>query len=221
MANYKFRIEQDAQHRMLILKLVDPATHLAVAGAPTVALQLDPLRHATPVDAGDTIQCKLRRVHFTDPQDGLKKRCYALATIPEDDESEDGNSDPAADLYLGGGAAPGGALMMCQITELFGAVNYFGVKRYDGTSQSGSQFLVAKSIPSRPTTGEFAYTLSDDNNRSSYNGSTYETQVMMQPFAVVGIVWGSAVDHSGVTVSGSEVLFLEVNTEREWTTPDA
>jgi hypothetical protein len=163
------------------------------------------------------IEAYLRRVHFTNAADGSKKRCYGLFTIPEDDTTDDGHSDAIEDLYLGGGT---GVVMMCTITQLFGTpsgADYFGVTKSGG----GSQFLVAKSIPSRPATGANTYTPATDNSRDSYNGATHETQSMVQPFTVGDVVWVIAADHTGVTVSGSELLFLEVNTEREWGGPDS
>jgi len=107
-------------------------------------------------------------------------------------------------------------LMMCQITELFGAVDYFGVKRFDGSTQSGDQLLVAKSIPARPSTGPYSYSASDDNNRTSNDGTTVEIQVMMQPFGAGDVVFVGSADHTGIVVSGTEITLLEMNTEREW-----
>ena len=216
MSAYKFRVEQDGANRRLLIKLVDPTTGATISTAPFIQLRLDDMRYATASGSDDLIEACFRRVHFTDPNDGLPKRCYALMTAAESDATDDGHSDSEDDLYLGGG---GGAGIMCQITQLFGVASYFGVKRFDGTSQSGSQLLVAKSIPARPATGPYTYTGVDDNNRDSYNGSTHEAQVMTEPFTVGDVVWADMVDHTMVTVSGTELKLIEKNTLRGWTKP--
>jgi hypothetical protein len=113
-------------------------------------------------------------------------------------------------------------LRMCQITELF-EEDYIGVKFYDGSSVSGDQFNVAKSVPSRmpPSSTVYSYTYTDDNNRTStVTGSSpadEEEQTMTQPFVVNDLVFVAYVDFTGVEDTNGELHFIEVNTEREWT----
>jgi hypothetical protein len=47
---------------------------------------------------------KFRRVHFTDALTGVKGRCYMPSTLPKPDTTDDGESDPTQDIYLGGGS---------------------------------------------------------------------------------------------------------------------
>jgi uncharacterized UPF0160 family protein len=123
------------------------------------------------------------------------------------------------------------ALVQCQITGLFGSniasANYFQVKKWNNASQSGNNFYVAKSIPSRMLASKvlygtnYTYTYTDDNTRSSNNGNNSEQQLMIEPFAVNDTVFISPSDYTGVNApnNGSDIKFIEVNTEREWTSP--
>jgi len=118
-----------------------------------------------------------------------------------------------------GGTSTGA--QMCLITELF-EEDYFGVKLFNGVTTSGDQFNIAKSVPSRMATGQtiegttFSYTYDDDNHRTSNDGATDEAQVMRPQFVVQNLVFAIAADHTYVTVDETELLFIELNTEREW-----
>src|ERR1035437_263933 len=138
MANFKFRIEQDVQHRLLILKLVDPATNLVVDGAPTIRLQLDALRYATPSGTDELIEATFRRIYYLDANDGSKQRCYGLLTAPESDATDDGHSDDVEDLYLGGG---GNGTHFC-VYLVHG--DYLDCVTWDGTAYGDTHFVIAK-----------------------------------------------------------------------------
>ena len=129
-----------------------------------------------------------------------------------------------------------GGLRQCQITGLYGgntssnsnsAANYFQVKPFNNVTLSNSAFYVAKSIPSRMPNAatiygqSFTYTYSDDNTRTSNNGTNSESQVMTQPFSINMVVHISPVDYSGANApnNGGDIKYIEVNTEREWTCP--
>lgn len=176
---------------------------------------------------------KFRRVHYADSSDGAKKRCYGPFTKPSSDDNEDGHSDAAEDLYLGGG---GGGQILCQITQLFSGVNdprdYIGVTRKIPVSEGnpngfdGAEFLVAKSLPARMSaTGTGSFTFVDDNHRTSDDGTgttatNPEAQEMFPPFAVGELIFISAVNYSFVVPPGGEDLkWTEASTAREWTAP--
>ena len=137
-------------------------------------------------------------------------------------ETEDGNG-----LYwrlLGGnsGSAGEGQLSQCKITWM-NSQNYFGAKKWNGTVTSSTEFMVAKSIPSRmPSSatieGEsFSYSYTNDNLRVSTAGdASTELQSMLQQFTVGDVVWVSKCDYTSLTHSGSAIKYIEVNTEREW-----
>ena len=123
-----------------------------------------------------------------------------------------------------------GGLRQCQITGLYGssnAANYFQVNPFNNFTLSNSAFYVAKSIPSRMPNAatiygqSFTYTYSDDNTRTSNNGTNSESQVMTQPFSINMVVHISPVDYSGANApnNGGDIKYIEVNTEREWTCP--
>lgn len=112
---------------------------------------------------------------------------------------------------------------MAQITQLYGT-NYLGVKFFNGSTVSGAQFNVAKSIPSQMPASAGAYTLaySSDNARTSTNPGNpadVEAQTMTPPFTVGDTIWIAPVDHTGVSDGSGELLWQERNTEREWTFP--
>ena len=155
---------------------------------------------------------KFRRVHITAP-DGTKYRFYAPATKRAADATDDGHSDAAEDIYIGGG----GGIAAYTITTLFNA-DYFGAKPR-GQETTAPEVKVAKSVPSRLGFGPYSYSSAVDNGRVSNNGSDSETQVMVPPFVAGDLVFVATVDHTGVTVSGTELTLLEVNTEREWCVP--
>ncbi|MEN6533028.1 MAG: hypothetical protein ABFD89_05155 [Bryobacteraceae bacterium] len=212
----RLQVYRDAETGTLGIVWIDVATGDVLDKPAQILLSVSDLENAPESEGG---HAKLRRVHYTDGSDGTKKRVYAMFTAAESDATSDGH-DAGSDIHLGGGS--GGAIM-CQITNLYSA-NYIGVKRFDGTYQTGGVFYVAKSFPARlaeSVTG-YSYTYANDNQRTSVSvmdPTDTEEQFMTQPFGIGEIVFAIPVDHSGVFVGAVEVKWLEINTEREWTAP--
>lgn len=211
----------DPENQCIVLRCIDE-NGAVIKTLPQVRIALADLQYADQIDSAHAIESIFRRVHYPDSRTYSKKRCYGLFTAPESDATDDGKSSSVEDLYLGGGA--GGGLQMAQISSLYVA-DYFGVKLFDGTTLSPTEFLVAKSIPSRMSAGANDYgnfsfdQLTDDNHRRSFDGSSYENQVMLEPFNVGDTVFVAPLSHTGVSVSGSELTYIEINTLRSWHHP--
>ena len=132
-------------------------------------------------------------------------------------------------LEINPGKGGPGKLEMCQISALYGSVtpaDYFSVYSFIDGATTGSEFYVAKSIPSRMHTARsyygtsYSYTYTDDNNRTSDDEVTEEEQVVLEPFVVGDGVFVMDVGYTGVTVATVGVKKIEVNTEREWCGPE-
>ena len=164
-------------------------------------------QYAGPAGGGN-IKASGRRLHYT-ATDGTTWRISIVATAKVSDATDDGHSDAGNDIYLGGGAAIQGT-----ITALYGATanaEYFQV-----TPTSGAPaILVTKSYAARGGTTGGPDGATPDNGRVVSG----EGQVMIPPFATGQTVSIAPIDHTGVYVSGVELTWIEVATEREWCHP--
>ena len=101
-------------------------------------------------------------------------------------------------------------------------MNYIRLKKFDGDAVYGDEIVVAKEpLGRRPVsetidTSTITYTYTDENTRSSSDGTNTETQVVYPRYTVNQVVWIQAVDHSGVTYGGDEVLYMEMKPSRLW-----
>lgn len=115
------------------------------------------------------------------------------------------------------------AMLRCKIISLSSS-NYMQVCQWDGANYVGGNFYAAKSVPSRmPSSATrygvgYTYTYTDSNTRTSItSGLANETQVMFEEFNIGDEITVGNVGSTGVTVSGNDLEWIEINTAREWT----
>lgn len=96
-------IHIDWENEEIVMQDVDE-TGTPLTDQPKIVLALADLQYAIELIA------KMRRVHYNDFLDDSQKKCYVLATKPEDDSSDDGHNSTTEDLWLGGGGGGGWAL---------------------------------------------------------------------------------------------------------------
>ena len=91
----------DPENQAVVLRRIGD-TGAPVATSPQVRMELEALQYAHRLNSTSAIEAIFRRLHFTKPIGGGKKRCYGLFTVPEADATDDDHSDATEDLYIGG-----------------------------------------------------------------------------------------------------------------------
>lgn len=137
-------IHWDAENEVLVLRRLDEHGEV-ITDLPQIWLSLYDLQYAGQV-GGAPIQMVCRRAHYVDGLTGAKKRIYLLATIGEDDATDDGHSVSAVDagvavqdLHLGGG---GGGAQRMRVKSVDG--DYLTCRTWDGTTEGSYDIAVAK-----------------------------------------------------------------------------
>ena len=114
--------------------------------------------------------------------------------------------------------------ILCKIVGLGGG-NVIQVQKWSGAGYSGDAFWACKSFDGRQNdtyhygSVTFSFVYSGDNNRVSTNGTdaTTENQELVQLYQIGDSVYVQAVEATGVTMSGIEILFIETSPSRKWT----
>ena len=185
----------DAQNQCIVLRSID-GTGALIKTRPQIRLDLTDLDNATAPDGEFFIEAYLRRVHYTSLEDGSKKRCYGLFTIPEDDSTDDGHSDPDQDLYFGGG---GGGISY--VLTAAGGGDYLTCRKAlaNGSADPSDTTVYNVAIPTYLRSGHFPT-----------DGGNYG---VWRPYRSGDLITGASVDHTQVTVGREELTVIDMNVD--------
>lgn len=217
------QIIRDARNKILGLARVD-GTGAIIDPDPdfgSVLLRLGQ-NGAAPYDGARGDALRIFGVHFTDTA-GNKKWCSAVVSAPIDDTTS-GPSDPdntPSDLWIGGGGGNRAFQISSQQSD------YYTGYLWNGTGfDTGNSVNVAKpprlrcSVTSlNGVTYQYDTVSWTARTASWYVGGTQVNQSeIVSPVYVAGdILTVSAVDYTGVTVSGTPVKYIDLNIDsRRW-----
>ena len=170
MSTVKTDIYFDAQGECIVIRRVDGAGEV-IEDVPQVRLSLGDLQNAGQPDEMP-IQAVFRRVHYT-AEDGSKKRCYGLLTIPEDDATSDGHDSTEEDLRIGGG---GGGDQRYRVKLVGGS--WLGCHRMNGTTEGGYSAVSAAVV-----SGASGYSV---GQILTVSGGTFSTAAILVVTAISG-----------------------------------
>ena len=232
----KTDIHFDTENELICIRNVDE-TGAVIATLPQIRLKLVDLQSADTVSGGVPIQMVCRRAHYTDPS-GAKKRIYVLATIAEDDSTDDGHSitavdagDAVQDLTIGGG---GGGKQRMRVKN--GYSDYLECRTWDGTTEGTTPIYVAlqphlrSSLSGETINGNpITFTYPVMHRRIAHDGlgvapDQEEWIIPVFHYGDVGAgvtggldeIWAEQCSGgTGVIVSGSELTWI-LNDGRDW-----
>ena len=221
------QIYRDAENGEMGIRILDE-NGVVVETSPQVRLSLVELQHATQVDAFP-IEAIFRWVHFTDADDGLKKRCYGLFTIPESDDTPPADSSPPDELRIGGG----GCTLMRVVSYHQDAADgdYLVCRPPDGDEGGEDDVFVAvepqlqsaivnQTMPDGSMWGYSAYVAATQQRTATQSGGAAAvlSEYISPPFLAGDYVPVFACGNAGVTV-GEEIVSLVALTGRQWASP--
>ena len=227
MSTVKTDIYFDAQGECIVIRRVDGAGEV-IEDVPQVRLSLGDLQNAGQPDEMP-IQAVFRRVHYT-AEDGSKKRCYGLLTIPEDDSEDDGHSSDADDLRIGGG---GGCTLMRVMSYHQDAADgdYLVCRPPDGDEGGEDDVFVAvepqlqsaivdQTMPDGSVWGYSAYVAATQQRTATQSGGAAAvlSEYISPPFLAGDYVPVFACGNAGVTVDEESVSLVAL-TGRQWASP--
>ena len=100
--------------------------------------------------------------------------------------------------------------------------DYWTCRRYDGTDEGDTDYLIAKPFELRPSVtalGTQTYSYSADNARAATDGPDSEDQEVIPPWVVnESVIWAAFADNVGVTSdAGARIDWIDLNTAaRAW-----
>ena len=151
---------------------------------------------------------------------GLKQVIFTGGGVAKVINEPDGKT-----IVLTGSQSSNSSVKTFQITAISGA-DYFIAQTWDGTTLGGTDFTIAKQLNFRTSlTTEvvdgvtIAHTFSDDNHRTSSDGTNTQNEICWPRFAVGNeIVAAMSSNGTPVLVGSSNVVQWVDLTERIWMT---